>query len=201
MSFVYTIGVPNPPSNPSADVFNMQTNTNSLGSILNVDLIGFGSPGIGQAVDGRHRQVSLFNETNPAVPFTTNTGGVLFAGLQGAQSWPFWQNAATFLASTPIQLIAGIPTSATIGFTYLPGNILMQWGTTLAAASGVAILFPKLYSGVPYSVQVTVTNNSTNHRTYTSTNGVGASGFEPILLSTNGNAETDDIMWIAIGPV
>ena len=199
-SFGYTQNIPNPPNLPSADVGNMQTNTNSINSIINVDHVSFGGGGSGFSnIDGTHRQVSLIDQAAPALPAGIN--GELFSNQVAGQSWPFWQNRASQTAGTPIQLLSGIPSNVIIGFTFLPGNVLIQWGTTLAAASGVAILFPKLFSGVPYSVQVTVTNNSTTHRTYTSTNGVGASGFEPILLSTNGTPETDDIMWIAIGPV
>ena len=54
MSFPYTTGIPNPPDNPSSDVSNMQTNTNTINSWVAVDHIGFNN-----AAGGLHKQVSF----------------------------------------------------------------------------------------------------------------------------------------------
>ena len=74
MSFSYTTGVPNPPNNPSVDVTPMQTNTNSISSLISVDHVGFNI-----ANGGTHKQVNFSNKTtqgaqaDPAsVLFTTN---------------------------------------------------------------------------------------------------------------------------------
>lgn len=192
MSFTYTQNVPNPPNLPSADVGNMQTNTNSIFSILNVDHETFGSVG---SIDGRHKQVSLINEAAPGVP--ANIGGVLFANNPAPTniSWPFWQNA-----SATVQLIAGAPTNATPGFTYLPGNILMQWGVNnIPSGTGGTVTFPVAFSSAAYSVQLTMDRNSTSSASYgIFLNGAPSStGF----ATNSGLSGSHNVYWIAIGPV
>ena len=119
MSFTYTQNIPNPPNLPSQDVKNMQTNTNSIFSIINVDHESFGSA---LNIDGRHKQVSLINQTAPGVP--GNIGGVIFANNPAGTSQPFWQNAASTTQLFGFSSTTA-PVAANPGLTYLPGGLIM----------------------------------------------------------------------------
>ncbi len=139
MSFTYTQNVPNPPNLPSADVGNMQTNTNSIFSILNVDHESFGSQ---NNIDGRHKQVSLINEVAPGVP--ASIGGVLFANNPAGSSQPFWQNGIAPANVFQIFTYSSVtsPVVSTTGFTYLPGGLIMQWGIVNNPASTGTQAYP-----------------------------------------------------------
>lgn len=127
-NFTYNLNIPNPPNNPQTDVPNMKINTNSISSLLSIDHIGFNTNG-----SGIHKQVTLKNK---AAPGLGDGDGVLYANLQGGQSWPFWQNA---LGS--IQLLNGQPNtaSATQGITYLPGKVILIWSSQTLDNNGNTI--------------------------------------------------------------
>jgi len=60
-TFPYTEDIPDPPHNPSSDVPNMKTNTNSISGILEVDHVGFNA-----ANGGQHLQVTFEGNNIPA---------------------------------------------------------------------------------------------------------------------------------------
>ncbi len=124
-SFTYNLNIPNGPNNPSADQPLMQTNTNSINSIISVDHFPFQSTG---QQDGYHKQVSLVNQAAPGVP--ANANGVLFSNIANTLSFPFWQNSlGNFsLASTTPSLINFI--------TSLPGGFIIQFGIVNGSHGG-----------------------------------------------------------------
>jgi hypothetical protein len=115
-NFTYTTGIPNPPNNPSTDAPNMQTNTNSINSLISIDHVGFNTNG-----SGIHKQVTLSNQAAPGLGDGT---GVLYANLINANSWPVWQNAA---GTTP--LISILTAASANGYCSLVGGVILQWGT------------------------------------------------------------------------
>jgi hypothetical protein len=192
MSFTYTQNVPNPPNLPSADVGNMQTNTNSIFSIWNVDHETFGSAG---SIDGRHKQVSLINEAAPGVP--ANIGGVLFANNPAPTniSWPFWQNA-----SGTTQLISGIPSAANPGYSFLPGGLIIQWGTKtpLVNQTLTAVTFPIAFPNNCFVVLVTEKRTaSPNNVDQLYVNAKSTTTFSYYATTTGTGFASFD--WIAIG--
>lgn len=136
MTFPYTIGVPNPPNNPSVDVGSMQTNTNTISLWVAVDHVRFNN-----TTAGLHNQVTF--SMNQAITGVGDGVSRLFANIQNGQSWPYWINAL----GTPIQMLSGNPSPATKGYTYLPGGIIIQWGGGTVAASGTATAFT---FGIPF---------------------------------------------------
>jgi hypothetical protein len=66
MSFTYTTGIPNPPNDPSVDVPNMQTNTNTINSWTEVDHIGFNN-----GLAGQHTHITFPNvQSGSSSPFS-----------------------------------------------------------------------------------------------------------------------------------
>lgn len=191
-SFIYTKGVPNPPNLPSQDVGNMQVNTNSIYDLINVDHWTFGASG-GSQIDGRHRQVSLANESAPGVP--ANIGGVLFANNPAPTniSWPFWQNA-----SGTVQLISGVPSVAASGYTFLPGGVIMQWGVVSApSGTGGPFNFPIAFPNNFFSMSLTMDRSSGSSTSYD----IFLSGTPSTTqFSTNsGTSGSHNVYFIAIG--
>ncbi len=132
--FTYNNGIPAANNNPSVDQPNMQTNTDSIDSIINVDHYSFETN-----FDGTHKQVQLKN--------AAGINGAIPAGLQGVGFETLYSSATAGTGqlwyvqganATGIQLTGpGTPTPSTNGYTFLPGGILMQWGRRIQAfASG-----------------------------------------------------------------
>lgn len=203
-SFIYTQNVPNPPNLPSEDVGNMQTNTNSIFSILNVDHESFGSA---SNIDGRHRQVSLINEAAPGVP--ANIGGVLFANNPVPQiSWPFWQNTQTIqilganvssFAQFAINTAYGTPPAGFTqqgGFSFLPGALIFQYGfygKVGALGNSGTIQFPISFNNL-FNVMISLNRTASGNQSVTINTTSNASF--TFLSSTSGS---DGIFWTAIG--
>lgn len=184
-TFNYFTGIPAGPDNPSNDQPLMQTNTNSIDGIIGVDHFTF----LTNARDGLHQQVNMFAQASPV-----RQGDVVeYVNTYQGRNVLFAKNATD---DFPLYFRAG---NGPVGFTSSYGATITQWGFTSAAVSGTPINFPLPFPNQCFVVVVTTANNSTAHRTYNSTNGFNQTQFTPILLSTNGTPETDDICWIAIG--
>ena len=189
MSFTYFSGIPVPTNSPSQDVSNMQQNTTTIGNWVVTDHVGFNN-----VQGGQHKQITFSaNETAPGLP--NGSVSALFPNLQGGQSWPFWQNGLG-----TIQLISGMPSAVTNGTTYLPGGIILQWGTVTPTSS------------YPVSVSLSGFTNLFNVQFSPNRINTSAPGTIPFLwipqssfsntgfqvFSTSGSA-TIGFYWLAIG--
>lgn len=122
--FAYNLNIPAGPNNPSNDQPLMQTNTNSINSIIGVDHFNFGTGN-----DGLHQQVNLVAEASPAlqgnlVLYTTTSNGqfTLFA-KNSTQDQPLFTGTAGIVGSN--------------GFSSIYGGFILQWGiVSQAFASG-----------------------------------------------------------------
>ncbi len=189
MSFTYNLNIPAANNNPSADQPNMKTNTNSINSIINVDHFTFAA---GNA--GSHKQVTL---TNEAAPGFSGGNGVLYANLATGQSWPFWQNAlGSFQMSGPITA------TANNGTAFLPGGIILKWGTISSIVGGgvtTPFSFAPAFPTACFSVQLTLGNpgGTQNAQAAAVRDGsISASGFS---YNYSGGSAYDKILWFAIG--
>ncbi len=125
-NFTYTQNIPLATNKPSVDQPNMKTNTNSVNSILSVDHLSFGQA-TGVLSDGYHKAIHLANQaSDPAAVLTTTeiySKQVTFNSVS---------DTALFARSgsgTITQLTAPNSIStATNGFVFLPGGIILQWG-------------------------------------------------------------------------
>ncbi len=132
--FTYNNGIPAANNDPSVDQPNMQTNTDSIDSIINVDHFSFETN-----FDGTHKQVQLRDSAgiNGAIPVGLQGNGwetIYSSPTAGAGELWFTRGAS----ATGIQLTGpGTPSAIQNGYTFLPGGILMQWGRRIQAfASG-----------------------------------------------------------------
>lgn len=192
MTISYNINIPNGPNSPSADQPLMQSNTNAINQLINVDHYSFrtssSTPG---ANSGTHKQVSLKNESAPGIPSGSN--GVLFANLANGQSYPFWQNGA---GTFPL---FGQNSIAANGYTTLPGGVIFQWGSIIGApiSNGASVTFPLTFPGSLFSITLGPASNSTNDKTISITTGSqSTSGF---TVKTSGSSLFQTLYWMAIG--
>jgi hypothetical protein len=127
----YTDNIPFPTNSPSADQPNMLINTNSIDSLLAVDHVSFNL-----ANGGYHNDIHFNTQlTDPAAVPTIGqlyTKSITFNAITDAAL--FYENGAGVVT----QLTSPSGSSALAnGYTFLPGGILMQWGSS-ALNAGVA---------------------------------------------------------------
>ncbi len=187
MTFTYNDNIPDALNNPSQDQPKMKANTNSIDSLINVDHVSFN-----QANGGYHKVVHILN--NGGNPGQLGGLGQLFTNLTGGEVNLYYESDLGNV--TQLTNNAALGTNGII----VLGKLTIEWGQVNPATSGTPIIFPRAFSGTPYSIQITVKDNNTNHRAFASYNTASTTQFIPILLSSNGNPETDNIAWIAIGP-
>lgn len=189
-SLTYTTNIPNPTNSPSTDVPNMQTNTNSINTIWQADHFTFADSN-----PGTHKQVTLTVEAAPSLP--AGTGGAMYASTINGNAWPVWVNA---LGSTAMLSSISQPTSN--GYTSLPGQIIVQWGTTTASGTGTRnvlfatsnIDFPNNCFQVFAQTQITTITNAIAW----SVSNISKTGFS---LGTNplSTPSGTSFSWFAIG--
>ncbi len=169
----------------------------SLRSTIAVDHIDVNS-----ANAGKHTVVHLQN--NVSDPTALNNFGEIYS--KGINSIAtdialFYRPGNTGIA--PIQMTMNVaPLAATNGYSFLPGGILIQWGTKTSPGSSGQISFPIPFPSTnpPFTIQVTLKRDSGN-QSVTVDNGSGsnpaptASKFG-YLASTSGSTA---VYWIAIG--
>jgi len=144
--FAYTQNIPNPPNNPSTDVPNMQTNTNSVFSWPLVDHYGYEDT---NNYGGWHKQITLVSlGNNPTLPpltsgnselytntvptvggektelfFTPDTTGNVYQMTRTSSVYyPSFADDAQYAQTPPVATQFG-------GWTFLPGGLLLQYGS------------------------------------------------------------------------
>jgi hypothetical protein len=141
MAFPYTTGIPNPPNDPSADVSNMQTNTNTISDWTNVDHVTFN-----QAAGGQHKQITFANTSSPSTP--SDPTSILFTSPGTASSkadLKFVNQNATF----PLNSLRAMGS-----FAYGNGALSAITGFNIASISGT----PGTYT-ITLSANATTGNN------------------------------------------
>lgn len=133
--------------------------------------------------DGTHKQVTL---TDEAAPGFAGASSALFSNTANGQSQLFFQNntPATVQLTT---IKTGVPTLAANGVSFLPGGLLIQWGT-----GANNITFPIAFATV-YSATATPTSSSLS----------GPAGMTVLtntgLTMANNAGQVFNSHWIAIG--
>jgi len=158
------------------------------------------------ANNGSHNKVGFIG-VNPSAPVPVTTEGItLIADYSAATSkyiLRYKQNSVAFPADSSHALTnSHIPLAASIGYSYLPGGILIQWGRTAAdVVTGVqtTINFPVAFTSTAYSVQVTLEKDNPASGTAQAANvvrtTVSTTGFD-VYHSASGNHK---VQWMAIG--
>lgn len=112
-------------------------------------------------------------------------------------------------SGTIYQLNAGTPSNATIGHSWLPGGLLIKWGSfttavsilqTLTYATGATI---PAFSAAPYSFQAMVESPAGSERVFINVR-QGTNTATGIQINTvdqgGGNIGARTLYWVAIGP-
>lgn len=112
-------------------------------------------------------------------------------------------NAIQLTKGAVAQLTPTAPTLSTTGKVYLPGGVLMQWGSAAGTWSGgTTITYSVAFSGTPYSVTANALFVGTTKREFVQVSSIGATTFTPRLIEDGGGnvSESRTLYWIAIGP-
>lgn len=92
------------------------------------------------------------------------------------------------------------PVTASNGYTFLPGGLILQWGFLQGApfiANNAAVTFPLTFPSAIYNIQMTGVTASTDDKTINVKNGSQTtSGFNVIC---SGSSQFTFINWVAIG--
>jgi hypothetical protein len=146
MSITYNLNIPFSTHNPSSDQPLMETNTNSIASIIAVDHVGFNVTGAGE-VSGQHEQVT-FNSNNVPAAFTYP---ILYTNNDASANPQLFFSTTSAANSTNQYVAAGN------GSVLLLGGIIIKWG--FAATFGVAIPFVSAFPHNCFVVQLTGTSS------------------------------------------
>lgn len=194
----YTTGVPATNDNPSDDQPDMQVNTDSTASILAVDHFGF------QNNDGGwHQQVTIPKRT--AIPTVVANQGALYTKTANSATQLFYTpdastnqyqitrtNAANFATFGTFTVYDGAKPNQSGGWSFLPGGLLMQYGTVSTATNGTVVGFPITFTNI---FSVTGTRGQGNTGTTWGVSAVSNAGFTISHSSGSGSA----FYWMAIG--
>lgn len=195
-------------------IFQSIPNANQILAISQVDLknnfefirfalgkdhaIAFGDDSSTNTV-GLHNQLSLLaRSNNPALLSGAN------AMISSNSGNLYWKNATTPAAIKLTVTQAAVPTNATNGVTFLPGNLLMQWGQSTTTDTAFPALptvnFTAAFSAPPYSVQCTIFNSADAGRVV-QVRAVTATTMTVTTRDTGGGKVANiTYSWLAIGP-
>lgn len=184
-SFSNTIPAAN--HKPGSDQPVMLANNVAMAGIIAVDHIGFNA-----ANGGMHKQVSMINETSPAIG-TANA--VLYANGNQVK----FKNS-----SVDVQLTSSVtPLAAANGYTFLPGGILLQWGTATFPGSPVGyvdVTFSRAFSLAPWNVTASLgVSPGTDSSRGIGVINITSSGCR--IQNWNCWVLNGPVYWLAIGPV
>ncbi len=137
-NWVYTRDIPFASHNPSADQPVMQTNANSIDSLIQEDHFGFNDNN-----GGLHKKVSLVNN---AGPFATVSGAG--SELYGSNNEWVFTNASLAGAGIFMTNSAAPPIDLAKGSTFLPGGMVMQWGSGVTSTGTFGVFNDTLLYGL-----------------------------------------------------
>lgn len=203
MGFTYNRDIPFSTHNPSTDQPLMQTNTNSIDDLINVDHFTFSS---GQA--GKHNVV---RHPTPQSPMTSpGTGALEWAyytkTLASGAVETFWQRPAQLVNGPDIQMTTNLaPTASTNGYTFIPGGLIIQWGQITATTSSYTSLlfatnnvaFPNNCYDVFTQPYATGTEPGSQATVAIRKSSVSKTGFQWAFITNSG--EYTGFYWWAIG--
>lgn len=216
-TFPYNRNVPNAPDDPADDQPEMLKNTQSTDDIIAEDHVSFT-----KANGGYHKIIHLVAQGAGAIPLPASSlgylwsrtdhsytgnedlwfrGGGLAAGAAGEiqMTLPFKPDSGTVV--TPND--PGPPTGGSQGYSFLPGGILIQWGSTaLGLSSSSSVVFNKTYNATPPLILLTpfFYSSQTVNNIFYYISASSATGFT-MLGRISASALTNKFYfnWLAIG--
>lgn len=92
-----------------------------------------------------------------------------------------------------------VPQNQNGGWTFLPGGLLLMYGTALMASGSGIVRFPKSFSAAPYSIQLTMQKPGDSIDVFMIRDAISApTATEMRVRNTDSNTRL--LNWMAIGP-
>ncbi len=222
-NFTYIRDIPDGPHNPSVDQPDMKINTNSIDDLITQDHYGFNAAGLN--FSGYHKQVHMpILAAIPAVTFanqgTLYTKTAISTGVATESDLFYTPDASTIeyqLTRTITAQSAKFGTNTNYqvgppnlfgGWTFLPGGLVMQYGSfglfsneAANFGNGGTITFPFPFNNIPFSIQVTLlckAGGTATTRTISVEYFPSPSNFL-WNLDSNSSGSYVGLMWTAIG--
>jgi hypothetical protein len=206
--FVYNPNIPFATNNPSVDQPNMETNTNSITNLIQIDHEGFN---VNQG--GYHTVVHCIDnivDPAPVPPAGPLLGsGELYTKTIGPTLAPITTDTALFY-----QTAAGIITQMTVnlkpvqsnsnGYTFIPGGFIVQWGfiTIISGTTIYSVTYNVRYPTQTVNVTpvITCTNvgTSTNCCVYPINGTIANTGVD-LNITNSDTTRFKQIFWTSIG--
>jgi len=187
----FTPGIPAASHAPSADQPLMLDNYTALQQAQDLNHVA-----LSDITDrGKHKYLQM--PAQPGPPNTGNLEGALCTLSQGGFAVLAWRNQNN--APAVVTLTNRPPVNATNGYTSLPNNLLIQWGTTGTSSTSLTVSFNVAFAVAPYNIQVTrqhvaATPGST-FSFWINSASIGTTSFEII----NEDGHSWEYQWTAIG--
>lgn len=143
---VYKNNIPIGADRPSLSRGQIQENFSELDSQYgsNGDHVEFSAT----TNNGKHKRSTYIASADP----TTAAGEIaLYAKTVSGATELYLRQVS---AGSVVQMTRGAPLLAADGYTFLPGNLLLQWGSVNATPGGVVFTFPIAFTSVVYSVTI-----------------------------------------------
>lgn len=186
MSYTYIQGTPISTEKPSISQSKMEDNFQALDSYFGNNHVKFSAG----SNNGMHTGIQMITQTSSP---TTTSIGALYTKTVGSNPELFWHQTT----GNEIQMTSGNTSATVVGYSFLPGGLLIQWGikTGVTNASHATVTFGKTFSINPYSV---ISQAIGLGGDYSWTNGsITTAGFD--LYNSKPAPGTRDFYWIAIG--
>lgn len=190
MSFPINVNIPNTPNDPADDQPEIKKNFANISGYLTVDHI---APG---ALNNGFHKVIHQPAQNPNVDPAPIAGvGQTYTKTVGSDVQLFYESglgAVTQLTGPKQPLVTAI------GYTSLPGGVLMQWGSTtvVTSTSSTPVTFPTPFPTAVFSVVATVVTDDNSTIRFSILNDATTTGFVTTQTSTS---HFTRLYWLAIG--
>lgn len=178
----YTNNIPQSTDSPSDSQPQILANFQSIATVVNKNHVDFND-----GDEGKHKFLQMPEQSS--APTTGANEGGLYTKESNSITELFFRRESD---GTEIQLTDGDPSTGTSGYTFLPGGLLLQWGTGSGSTLGTTVNFTTSFSTV-YQVVGSVISTSGDRAV--SISSVTTSGF---TAKTQGN---NTISYFAIGLV
>jgi len=154
----FNAAIPGPNDILSQSQAQIQTNFSQADLIFDINHVTFDNASV--ASRGKHRKVDYLRV---AAPGSIAAEAVVYQKLAGGSSNLFMQRDGV---ATEVQLTGANPVIAGTGSTFLPGGIIMNWGSVVGAVAGNTATFATAFPNNVFSITLgifdtTVTRTAT----------------------------------------
>jgi hypothetical protein len=198
MTLPYDTGFPVPGDSLGTTQAKFFNNTSSVKSLLNVNHYDFSN-----TLYGNHKLVIYGRETSNFPNLTGILANAIatYGKSDGTRTQLVFQPSGDSTGAQAIQLTAGDVTNAnfgaaTNGWTFLPGNLIYQYGFQAAINGNITVTYPLPFPTAVYSVEITpVTDDNTTIRNSI----LNVSGTASFVISHTDTSHLTGFYWMAIG--